>query len=181
MAITFFIKGFGSEIDYRGRIILAVEKPSFSVAVVMQRRPAQSRWVEAVWEPHGVVADPGGEPRLLREDGAAVQWLHPGFRIVLHRDEHEGYYLNVSAPQPRVFVLWRMEEGESGQPQALPLDVTVSSEEASRWLDATHSVDGVAMPPEIFAWLGDYVEKNYRPQPKKRIKPRSFQHPKDRV
>jgi hypothetical protein len=25
------------------------------------------------------------------------------------------------------------------------------------------------------------VEKNYRPEPKKRIKPRSFQHPKDRM
>jgi hypothetical protein len=153
-----------------------VEKPTFPVAIVMQRRPTQSRWADHAWEPHGVIADPGGAPRLLRDDGMAAQWLHPGFKIVLHRDEHEGYYLNVSAPYPRVFVLWRME-GD----QALPLDVTVSSEEASRWLDATHSVDGVAMPAEIFAWLGDYVEKNYRPEPKKRIKPRSFQHPKDRV
>ena len=176
MAITFFIKGFGSEIDYRGRIVPSVEKPSFSVAVVMQRRAAQSRWVEAIWEPHGVLADPGGSARLLREDGANLQWLHPGFKIVLHRDEHEGYYLNVSAPQPRVFVLWRME-GE----QALPLDVTVSSDEAGRWLDGGHAIDGVAMPVEIFAWVGEYVENNYRPQPKKRIKPRSFQHPKDRL
>ena len=37
------------------------------------------------------------------------------------------------------------------------------------------------MPPEIFAWVGEYVEQNYRPEPKKRIKPRSFVHPKDRV
>jgi hypothetical protein len=37
------------------------------------------------------------------------------------------------------------------------------------------------MPPEIFAWVGDYVEHNYRPEPQKRIKPRSFRHPKDRV
>ena len=66
----------------------------------MQRRPAQSRWVDHAWEPHGVIADPGGEARLLREDGAAAQWLYPGLKIVLHRDEHEGYYLNVSAPHP---------------------------------------------------------------------------------
>ena len=157
-----------------------MEKPSFDVAVVMQRRPSQSRWADSMWEPHGVLANPGGAARVLREEGTAVQWLHPGFKLVLHKDEIEGYYLNVSASQPRVFILWRME-ARSGADFALPLDVTVSSDEAGRWLDGGHSVDGVAMPMEIFAWVGEYVESNYRPQPKKRIKPRSFQHPKDRV
>ncbi len=33
----------------------------------------------------------------------------------------------------------------------------------------------------IYAWVGEYVEQNYRPEPKKRIKPRSFIHPKDRT
>jgi hypothetical protein len=65
--------------------------------------------------------------------------------------------------------------------RAVPAEVTVSSEEAGRWMDGGHSVDGVAMPPEIYAWTGDWVEKNYRPKEEKRIKPRSFIHPKDRV
>ena len=63
----------------------------------------------------------------------------------------------------------------------VPLQVTASYHEASRWMDAGHSMDGVPMPPEIFAWVGEYVENNYRPEPRKRIKPRSFIHPKDRV
>ena len=174
--MTFFIKGFSRKFIIERVIVRPVEKPAFSVAVVMQRSPAQSRWADSIWEPHGVIADPGGAARLLREDGTVAQWLYPGFKLVLHRDETEGYYLNVSAPHPKVFVLWRMEDD-----RALPLEVTVSSEEAGRWLDGGHSVDGVAMPPEIFAWVGEYVESNYRPQPKKRIKPRSFQHPKDRL
>jgi hypothetical protein len=154
-----------------------VEKPSFSLAVVMQRRPAQSRWADFVWEPFGVVPGYGGtETKLLLEHDGVAQWLHPGFTLELHRDEAEGYYMNVTAPSPRVFVLWRME----GQ-HALPVQVTASADEAGRWLDGGHSVDGVPMAPEIYAWVGDYVEKNYRPQPQKRIKPRSFQHPKDRV
>ena len=153
-----------------------MEKPRFPVAVVMQRRALENRWVDCAWEPWGVLPDQPGEPRLLVEDGSVKQWLHPGFTLVLHKDEAEGYYLNVSAPSPRVFVLWRMDED-----RGLPLDVTVSFEEAGRWLDGGHSVDGVAMPAEIFAWVGDWVEKNYRPEPKKRIKPRSFKHPKDRV
>ena len=154
-----------------------MEKPSYAIAVVMQRRRAQSRWADVVWEPHGVVPGyAGAERQLLVEHDGVVQWLHPGFKLELHRDETEGYYLNVVGLEPRVFVLWRMEADE-----ALPVEVTVSSEEAGRWLDGGHAVDGVPMPPEIYAWVGDYVEKNYRPQPQKRIKPRSFVHPKDRV
>ncbi len=143
----------------------------------MQRRPAKSPWAEVIWEPFGVVPGyPGTQPKLLVEHDGVAQWLHPGFTLELHRDETEGYYMNVSGQDPRVFILWRME-GNDG----LPLHVTVSFDEAGRWTDAGHAVDGVTMPPEIFAWVGDYVEKNYRPEPKKRIKPRSFVHPKDRV
>jgi len=152
-----------------------VEKPKFPIAVVMQRRVSQSRWVDHVWEPIGVLSGHEGAPRQLVDRPDVKQWLHPGFALVLHRDELEGYYLNVSASEPRVFVLWRME-GENG----LPLDVTVSSEEGGRWLDGGHSVDALAMPADIFAWVGEYVENNYRPEPKQRIKPRSFVHPKDR-
>jgi hypothetical protein len=160
---------------YTGRFM---SKPSFPVAVVMQRRAVQNRWIDCVWEPWSVLpsAEQRGAPRVLVENEGASQWLHPGFVLELHRDEAEGYYLNVSGPAPSVFVLWRMDEAS-----ALPIDVTVSSEEAGRWLDGGHSVDRVAMPPEIFAWVGEYVENTYRPEPKKRIKPRSFKHPKDRV
>jgi len=131
-----------------------------------------------MWEPWSVVEsiEPAGAPRLLVEQDGVAQWLHTGFELVIHRDEIEGYYMNVSSDSPRIFILWRME-GD----QALPLHITASYDEGGRWLDGGHSVDGVAMSPEIFAWLGEYVEKNYRPEPQKRIKPRSFVHPKDRV
>jgi hypothetical protein len=153
-------------------------KPDFSIAVVMQRRAVQSRWTDHVWEPLGVLPgfDEAGAPRLLVDEPGVQQWLHPRHKLLLHRDECEGYYLNVSTERPKVFVLWRLDDDK-----AIPLEVTVSTEEAGRWLDGGHSVDGVAMPPEIYAWLGDYVERNYRPEPKKRIKPRSFVHPKDRI
>lgn len=150
----------------------------------MQRRPSRSRWESVVWEPWSVLEsdEPAGAPRLLFEKDGVAQWLHPGFELVIHRDETEGYYMNVSSGSPRVFVLWRME-GEPGDDgaQALPLQVTASYDEGGRWLDGGHSVDGVAMPAEVYAWIGAYVEQNYRPEPKKRIKPRSFVHPKDRA
>jgi hypothetical protein len=154
-----------------------MEKPRKTLAVIMQRRETRNRWQSVQWEPWSVIEseEPKGPPRLLVKEAGLAQWLHPGFELELHRDEAEGYYLNVSSGSPRVFVLWRMD-GETG----IPLQVTASYEEGGRWLDGGHSVDSVAMPPETFAWVGEWVEANYRPQPKKRIKPRSFMHPKDR-
>src|SRR6266480_2174543 len=117
------------------------------VAVIMQRRPMDNRWQSEVWEALGVLADydAPGEARVIVEQAGATQWLYPGFEIVLHRSESEGYY------------------------------------QASRWMDGGEQVDSVAMPAAVFAWVGEFVEKNYRPEPKKRIKPQSFLSPKDRA
>ena len=144
----------------------------------MQRRALRNRWESVSWEPWSVLesGEAAGEPRLLVDQPDVQQWFHAGFPLVIHRDEIEGYYMNVSSGSPRVFVLWRMEEDKG-----LPLQVTVSYDEGGRWMDGGHSVDSVTMPAQVFAWIGEYVEKNYRPEPKKRIKPRSFVHPKDRV
>jgi hypothetical protein len=155
-----------------------MEKPVRTLAVVMQRRNARSRWADVIWQPVSVLEsdEPAGAARLLVKQDGFEQWLHPGFAVEIHRDEIEGYYMNVSSGSPRIFVAWRME-GDA----ALPLQVTASYDEGGRWMDGGVSVDSVAMPDAIFAWVGDYVETNYRPEPKKRIKPRSFVHPKDRI
>ena len=155
-----------------------MEKPKKTLAVIMQRRTTDNRWQSVAWQPWAVLEsdEPAGKPRCLVNRPDLEQWLHTGFELAIHRDETEGYYLNVSSGSPRVFVLWRMEEDA-----ALPLQITASYYEGGRWLDGGNSVDSVTMPPAIFAWVGAYVEANYRPEPKKRIKPRSFIHPKNRV
>jgi hypothetical protein len=104
------------------------------------------------------------------------QWLYPGLELVVRKSEAEGYYHNVSSAEPCVFILWRMENS-----RAVPQFVTVSYDEASRWMDGGESVDRVAMPADLFAWVGEFVEQNYRAGPKKRIKPQSFLSPKDRA
>jgi len=143
----------------------------------MRRRETQGRWPSVVWEAVGVLPGYEGDPdaRLLVDDASGSQWLYAGFELVLHRDEAEGYYLNVSTQDARVFVLWRMEEE-----RAVPKYLTVSYNEAMRWMDGGEQVDSVAMSRDLYAWVGAYVEANYRPEPKKRIKPRSFMSPKDR-
>ena len=156
----------------------AVNAPRRTIAVVMQRRPVSNRWQTEVWEAFSVLADYDGPgaPRLLVEDAGAAQWLYPGLQLTLHRSEAEGYYHNVSSQEPRVFVMWRMEAEK-----AVPQYATLSYDEASRWMDGGEQIDSVAMPATLFAWVGEFVEKNYRQGPKKRIKPQSFLSPKDRA
>jgi hypothetical protein len=155
-----------------------MEMPKKRVAVVMQRRPLANRWQSEVWEPVGVLDGYEGESqsRLIVEAESSQQWLYPGFEVVLRRSEAEGYFHNVSALEPRVFILWRMEDD-----RAVPQFVTVSYDEASRWMDGGEHVDSVPMPAVLFAWVGEFVEKNYRKEPKKRIKPQSFLSPKVRA
>jgi hypothetical protein len=154
------------------------------VAVIMQRRALENRWQSEVWAPVGVLCDYEGDPkpRVLVEEAGTKQWLYPGFDIVLRRAEAEGYYHNVSTQEPRVFILWRMESAaaEPGGQLAVPHFATVSYDEASRWMDGGESVDSVGMPAALFGWVGEFVEKNYRREPKKRIKPQSFLSPRDR-
>jgi hypothetical protein len=136
----------------------------------MERRTLANRWQTEQWAPVGVLLDtPAATPRRLREDSGGVQWLHPGFAIELHRDEAEGYYLNVSTENPYAFVMWRME-GDL----AVPKVVTVSYNEASRMMDGGEQVDGVPLLPELVAWLQEFVREHYRPEPKRRIRPPSF-------
>jgi len=147
--------------------------PSLAVAVVMERTRLENRWQSEKWEPIGVLPDSDGQekaPRLLHEDAESAQWLHPGFTLELFHDESEGYYLNLASPRPFVFVNWLDETGAG-----VPKSVTVSYNEAARMMDGGARVDGVPMPAEWIPWLEQYVQKHYKPEPKKkRIRPPSF-------
>ena len=145
--------------------------PVYSIAVIMERCALANRWQAQTWEAIGIVPDPGdaATPRgLLQGDGRA-QWLHGGFELELHRDEAENYYLNLSAPRPCVFITWRMEGN-----LAVPKFVTVSYGEAARFMDANEQVDTAPMPRDMCDWLGEFVNTNYKPEPKKRSRPPSF-------
>ena len=82
----------------------------------------------------------------------------------------------MTSAEPSVFVMSRMEDDK-----AVPQYVTASQYEAARWMDGGEQVDRVLMPAELVAWAREWVQNNYRPEKKKRIKPRSFVNPRDRV
>ena len=85
--------------------------------------------------------------------------------IQLHFDEAEGYYLNVTTEQPAIFVHWRQQAPDTPPVAML---VTLSYYEAGRLLDAGENIEALPMPPEMQAWLTEYVNLNYQPEQKKR-------------
>lgn len=129
------------------------------VAVLMKRVPAANRWSEPRWAPVAAqvgCADPQGAPPLLRIDEHTC--LVSGVSLQLYPDENDGYFENWVAPEPKVFVLWRIE-------QDCPVLVSASASygEGTRMLDSGDQADGVAMPADIHAWLGVYLRRHYEP------------------
>jgi hypothetical protein len=156
-----------------------MQRPELNVAVVMRRRMLDNPWQSELWEVAGVLAPYHGpaEARPIVEHEGDSQWLHPGLALRLYRDEGEGYYMNISTAEPRVFVMWRMDGG-----RAVPQFVTASYHEASGWMDSGEEVGSVPMQPELVQWVAEFVRHNYRPEPKKkRIRPQSFRDPADRA
>ena len=149
-----------------------VDKPTRKLAVILAREEVESRWETHRWHLLGVVPDVGGEPRTIVEGEGRLQRVFPGFEVTLFRDEAEGYYLNVSSGEPSVFVSIRHDEG-AGDPY--PFQATLSYNEAARWMDGGEKVDRAVAWTDLAEWMGAWVEVNYRPEPKRRQKPRSFE------
>lgn len=143
-----------------------IHAATYPVAVIMERMALDNRWVSEQWEARGVVRDtspPGTASHVIVRQDKLTQYLFPGHVIRLRRDEAEGYYLNITSPQPKVFVLWRMHDDV-----AWPEFITVSYNEGTRWADSGDNVDGVPLPAELLPWIAEFVEQHYRPEPQKK-------------
>lgn len=157
------------------------QRPSIPVAVVIERHRQPNVWQDWSFGIVEIVRDEGGfgeQPRTLRDDGSIAQQLHPGLTVTLHRDEAEGYYLNLSSGAPVWFVMWRVDDDDTSR--AWPELVTLSYNEAGRLLDAQERVDNLPLPVEVCAWLQAFVDEHYKPEVKQRRRPASFKSPERR-
>lgn len=167
-------------------------------AVLMRKQFVDNPWISYRWEPREVLPDFGEFNNTTADEGKIVgqflgrddqgeSWLFTGYELNLFPDEAEGYYLNLSAPQPCWFVMWRLEEdieryidaqsidlAKSEITIAVPHRISVSYNEAGRLLDGGESVDNIPLSSEHASWLQEYVNEHYRPEPKKRHRPESF-------
>jgi hypothetical protein len=155
-----------------------IEKPFKPVAVVLERIQVEGRWASQDWRVAAVMEDIGGEPRVLVDRDGLYHKVYPGFRAVIHRDEAEGYYLNLASEEPSLFVSLRFDETTG---EAYAFQVTLSYNEAARWMDGGERVERAPVAASVVEWLGEWVEANYRPEKKERIRPRSFKGKEGRL
>jgi hypothetical protein len=158
-------------------------RPSTEVAVIMRRVRQSNRWQPWRWELAEVVPQEpafGAQARCLVRNDDEERWLHPGLTVELFRDEAEGYYLNATTAAPAWFVLWRMDEEGGDAALARPFVVTVSYNEAARWLDAQEKVEQVPAPADVVAWMRAFADAHFVPEPRKRKRPESFKPLQDR-
>jgi hypothetical protein len=177
-------------------------RPAIEVDVVMRREPVSgpmSRWQAWRWvladvllrnspeETTALTPDDVHEPQAVEpidgaSHGASTHWLFPRFRVTLFRDDAEGYFLNLNSPTPCFWVVWRPDEAQlvDGEALAVPQTVTLSYHDAGRWLDAQERVEQVAAPEDAVDWLRAFVDTTYQPEPKRRKRPDSFKTLTDR-
>ena len=141
----------------------------FPVAIIVERLQLHDRWGSERWEAVGVLPDfdstANPKPQRLYADAEREHFLAGGLVLELFPDEAEGYFLNLSSPVPKVFVMWRLEDEF-----ARPVLATASYAEGARLIDSGEQVDGVPMPPEIADWVGDYVNAHYKPEPRRKVR-----------
>ena len=145
------------------------------ISVVVERRDAKNPWGGHLWRPLGVLppaaaAEPG---KLLAEGEGWVHYQGGRLDIELFKRETEGYLTNLSQEPPRVFVVLRRNENAEGQGEEggqggqgelefEPFMVTVCPYEASKYTeDQDDVVEGVPMPPDVLAWVRDFVTAHH--------------------
>ncbi|MBL4691132.1 MAG: DUF3305 domain-containing protein [Rhodospirillales bacterium] len=163
---------------------------SIPVGVVVERREIDNPWEDYTWMPVAVIPgapplDATGEWKELQHGDGWVQYHAGTLELELFRGETDGYRTNLSNPQPYVYIV--MTPGEApGEPEIMPFIATVSPHEAEGYTeDSEQIVEGVPMPPDLVAWVSEFIEKYHVKVPFKKRKrepydPRkgSFRSPK---
>lgn len=145
----------------------------FPVAVIIERNAISSRWAKDQWTVAVVERDdsPRRPPVRMVHEKKRTCWRFTGLSIELHASEGEGYYLNLTSPEPKVFVMWRMaDEADEAMPGAFPVVVTVSYNEAARFLDGGEQIDATPLSAEMAAWMQPFVDAHYRPEAKRKVR-----------
>jgi hypothetical protein len=123
---------------------------SFAVGIVVERRPAASRWIDWIWRPLAALEGmPDAEPyTCLSEDPDGTATYYVGSKdVILYPKGTDGYLLNLSSGGA-LYVTLRRAEG-APLPYALH-SVTASPYEAeSQLVSGEEIVEPVPMPRAV--------------------------------
>ena len=136
-----------------------------AIGVVVERRKAQSQWIDFTWKPVAVLA---GQPQaapwtVLSQDGDGATFYAGGADIELYRTETANYRANLASGAP---MLWVALRPTGGEPPYQLFAVTADPAEGEAFTEAGNDlVDVVPMPEPVREVIGAFVAEHYVEQP----------------
>jgi hypothetical protein len=131
------------------------------VGVVVERRKAQSPWIDFTWQPVTVLS---GQPEaapwtLLSQDEERAIFYAGAAEIELHRTETSNYRGNLAAAAP---MLWVALRPTAVEPPYEIFAVTADPAEGEAWTEAgSDLVDVVPMPEPVRAMIEAFVAEHH--------------------
>jgi hypothetical protein len=131
------------------------------VGVVVERRKADSPWIDFVWCGIGVLPD---EPEmmpwtLIREQGGATLFYAGSATVDLYRSETERYRDNLSTGTPSVWIVLSPVEGPF--PYAVAA-VTADPAEGEAFTEAgANLVEAVPMPEVLHEAIENFIAEHH--------------------
>jgi hypothetical protein len=138
----------------------------FPVGVIVERRPAKSRWQRHVWRAVEVLPGrPATPPWTVLAEADGVTRFYAGTTdLVVYGKETEALVHNLGAAMPAVWVILRPREGAEGFELLM---ATVDAGEAQAHADTGDDlVEMVAMPEAVRSWLVPFVAAHHVERPK---------------
>lgn len=135
------------------------------VGVVVERRKAESRWVDFLWRPVAVLAgEPAAAPwTVLSDDGETVRFFAGTAEVALYRTETASYRDNLMSGAPSLWVVLRPAGAESRYEVAA---VTADPNEGESFtLAGDDLVETVPMPEPVRAQLEAFVAAHHVERP----------------
>lgn len=150
------------------------------IGIVVERRPAKSKWISHVWKAVAVLPGAGAveDWKLLDQDGEVQRFHIATLSLELHRKETESYRVNLSNQVPSVYVVLRTPDGaddDPDEPEIWAVRATASPFEAQDFLDCGDDlVEPVPMPDGMIAWVREFVDRHHLEEPFKKRKRKNY-------
>jgi hypothetical protein len=136
-----------------------------AVGVVVERRKAQSPWIDFTWKPTAVLAGvPDAAPwTKLSEEGDGATFYAGAAEVELHRTETGNYRDNLGSGAPKLWVALRPTGVD---PPYEIFAVTADPSEGEAWTESgSDLVDVVPMPEALRAIVEAFIVEHHVERP----------------
>jgi len=136
-----------------------------AVGIVVERRRAQSPWIDFTWRPVAALAGlPDAAPwTMLSQDGDGATFYAGAAEIALYRTETVNYRDNLGSDVP---MLWVALRPTGVEPPYEIFAVTADPAEGEAWTEAgSDLVEVVPMPEPVRAAIDAFVAEHHVEQP----------------